>query len=1017
MLNLPTIDPRSEFCQAESLAARIVVMLRPEDCSGTERQLLEQYPFPCDRIRNVLVRIPGCRDIWESICAAEAKQLEPLEHRLSDALKSAESTQPKDVEELECLLFRTSDFEQVWAEELDDVEKLRNLRKAPGDLSAHFIGATASKKAHDAELCGLCFSGGGVRSATFSLGILQGMAKYGVLRRVDYLSTVSGGGYIGGWLAAWIKRNGFETVEKALRCEDLNPRRNKMEPIAFLRDYSSYLTPNKGVFTADTWTGATTWVRNTLLNLIVLLSLLAALLLLPHLPVAFLGFVTLELQHFGHGWEELITLVAVIFQAIVISTVIRNLKLFKTSRARRDLPRAAQSSGEPNPNSGFGDPLADVQIFILAPALVSAWLCGSRLWAISREPSVNVFHLGGIVLMVLVCFILLVTLQVQGGYIECYMRERKSRTLNKLVARGLCGLLPLITTGVKVSILWGVYTLFRNWASSPGGLSDAHAAVWGMPLILGDYALCIAIHIGLMGRYLPDDRREWWSRVAAYLGIYAVAICSLSMACYYAPSITRISFPSAWRWSAVVLLWAVITYLGVIAATSRRGARPARSFLIPIVTGTAPYVFMVGLFLSVSLAIHQALAACEAALAAHGWQYPRAGLEVIFFIVATVIGGLMAWTVDVNEFSMHHFYRNRLIRTYLGASNRRKPNRLTGFDACDDLLLASLRPEREPGLQDSLPPYTGPYPIFNAALNLVHGDRLSRQERKATSFIFSPRFCGYNYTPDEGAKSKPPLCNAGYRPTAAYAYPDGGVHLGTAMAISGAATSPNAGRYTSTPMAFLLTVFNVRLGWWMGNPRHDKSWRRSGPTFGLMYLVRELFGTATDRQSHVYLSDGGHFENLGIYELVRRGCSLIIACDAEEDPAFSFTGLGDAIRKCFIDFGVRIKIDLNKLRPGTDKLTKSHAVTGDIHYQDGSMGRLIYIKTSMTGDEPADLCAYRAQHDCFPHQSTAEQFFEESQFESYHRLGLHIGKEVFKDWNPKQCEWQGVEALASAQTA
>jgi hypothetical protein len=377
----------------------------------------------------------------------------------------------------------------------------------------------------------------------------------------------------------------------------------------------------------------------------------------------------------------------------------------------------------------------------------------------------------------------------------------------------------------------------------------------------------------------------------------------------------------------------------------------------------------------------------------------------------------MARAVDVNEFSMHHFYRNRLIRTYLGASNLRNPNRLTGFDAEDDLLLASLRPECEPGVRKRGATYTGPYPIFNAALNLVHGDRLSRQERKAASFIFSPRFCGYHHTSDGVAKSIPPLRDAGYRPTAAYAYPDGGVHLGTAMTISGAATSPNAGRYTSTPLAFLLTVFNVRLGWWMGNPRHDVTWRRSGPSNGLGYFVTELFGTADDRRKHVYLSDGSHFENLGIYELVRRRCSVIIACDAEEDPHFKFEGLGDAIRKCFIDFGVRIKIDLKALRPDRENLTPVHWVTGDIHYPDDSIGRLIYIKTSMTGDEPADIRAYRAQHDCFPHQSTAEQFFGEAQFESYHRLGLHIGKEVFNGWRDEQCKWQEKKAMAAAQTA
>src|SRR5262249_41223140 len=152
-------------------------------------------------------------------------------------------------------------------------------------------------------LCGLCLSGGGVRSATFNLGILQGMAKHGVLKRVDYLSTVSGGGYIGGWLAAWIKRKGFDCVHRALQCENLDPRRGDLEPIAFLRDYSSYLTPQNGVFTADTWTAAATWVRNTLLNLIVLLSVLAAILLVPRVPVAIINYATVSLKQFGHGWE------------------------------------------------------------------------------------------------------------------------------------------------------------------------------------------------------------------------------------------------------------------------------------------------------------------------------------------------------------------------------------------------------------------------------------------------------------------------------------------------------------------------------------------------------------------------------------------------------------------------------------------------------------------------------------------------------------------------------------------
>jgi hypothetical protein len=693
----------------------------------------------------------------------------------------------------------------------------------------------------------------------------------------------------------------------------------------------------------------------------------------------------------------MITALAIACQVTLIIFVTHNLKEFGHTDRK--------------PGGEFGDSLRRVQLSIILPSLLSSWFCASLLWKIAPEWPLSGRHLACIGTIIVVCFGLLVYVQYSCGYVGCYLASTK-RTLRDIVAHSLCIVLPMITTAVKAAILWGIYNLFQYWARSPGDMSLRHITVWGIPLILADYSLCITIHIGLMGRHLLDDRREWWSRVAAYVGIYAVAIWALSSACFYGRFIGNIPWTRA-VWGAPLLLWVTLTCTGLIAVTSRRGAEFLKAPLFSQLITATPYVFMIGLFVGVSWALDQVLS-------------PNAGLPTReLCALAAAIAIVLAITVDVNEFSMHHFYRNRLIRTYLGASRTRRPHRLTGFDADDDLRLTSLRPVPEPGLRGSERPYTGPYPILNAALNLAHGDRLARQERKAASFIFTPRFCGYDYRParDEAGQTqtgngdrlqgKPALRNAGYRPTSLYAYPDGGVHLGTAMAISGAATAPNAGRYTSTPLAFLLTIFNVRLGWWMGNPRNDDSWRRSGPHGGLRYFASELFGRATDRKKHVYLSDGGHFENLGIYELVRRHCSLIIACDAEEDAHSVFTGLGDAIRKCFIDFGVRIKVNLDDLRPDQHtRLSKKHFVVGEIHYPQGGTGTLVYIKASLSGeDEPADLQAYRAKHPCFPHQSTAEQFFEESQFESYHRLGLHIGKDVFAKWSSENYEWKGLLEL------
>src|SRR5262249_26169098 len=152
--------------------------------------------------------------------------------------------------------------------------------------------------AFDSSLVGLCFSGGGIRSATFNLGVLQGLAELGLLRRFDYLSSVSGGGYIHQWLAAWIRRTStanstkvdplagvaaFNVVNDPVRPAPDNGDTVDPLQIHWLRRYSNYLTPMRGFFTADTWVAVATWFRNTLLNQIALVSAMFFVLLLPQL--------------------------------------------------------------------------------------------------------------------------------------------------------------------------------------------------------------------------------------------------------------------------------------------------------------------------------------------------------------------------------------------------------------------------------------------------------------------------------------------------------------------------------------------------------------------------------------------------------------------------------------------------------------------------------------------------------------------------------------------------------------
>ncbi len=166
-----------------------------------------------------------------------------------------------------------------------------------------------------------------------------------------------------------------------------------------------------------------------------------------------------------------------------------------------------------------------------------------------------------------------------------------------------------------------------------------------------------------------------------------------------------------------------------------------------------------------------------------------------------------------------------------------------------------------------------------------------------------------------------------------------------------------------------------------------KKWYTRGLSFSIYYLTRELLGFADEKRLYLNVSDGGHFENLGIYELVRRRCKVIIAGDAECDESLEFGGLGNMIRICETDFGAIIDIDVKSIRQQKDGVSLAHCAIGKIKYSNGSIGHLIYFKASVSGDENVSVTQYRAAHPSFPHETTANQFFTEDQFESYRKAG------------------------------
>ena len=195
-----------------------------------------------------------------------------------------------------------------------------------------------------------------------------------------------------------------------------------------------------------------------------------------------------------------------------------------------------------------------------------------------------------------------------------------------------------------------------------------------------------------------------------------------------------------------------------------------------------------------------------------------------------------------------------------------------------------------------------------------------------------------------------------------------------------------------------------------------------------LYFLNEMFGLLREDSGVVYLTDGGHIENLGIYELLRRRCRLIIAVDAEADPEMSFGALVALQRYARIDLGTRIDLPWASIRDGAKtaaaEIAKTggepsdqakhgpHCAVGEIMYPGGRTGVLLYVKSSVSGDESDYIVDYKRRYPEFPHETTADQLFSEEQFEVYRALGFHIVERFFERsdevaMRPKPAVWQG----------
>ena len=851
----------------------------------------------------------------------------------------------------------------------------------------------------DAGTTALCLSGGGVRSASFCLGVVQGLARRGLLSRFHYLSTVSGGGYLGALVAAWAYRapGGCREVEEAL-CARVHEDGDAFD---MLRRHIRYLAPKQGLLSIDTWTLGATYVRNFLLNALIWLPALGVVLALPMLVGA-------ALDALVGAWRARPALQTFASAGVVAGVA---LMLYGAFRLRRTIAQDRDRQAEPQPAA-----------------------------AVPRRPSANrtiqVALFAGVVLL------------AAGGYALSYADPAsfwRSFTRDGSDPWSPWSPLPAETPpalllGAVLAVLQAIASLGyrpvqRGWryrlgvmaAGAVGGFATGAAAGWVLdlftskgafagdprlfvtlvpPLLLAASGIGEILFVGGVSRLSSDFDREWWSRAGAWTSMFAAAWLVLFGIALYGPLAFAKLREAAFGMSAytvVLALAALVARLAMGREGPQATERPTwRTLLADRALDIGAFLALVAIVVGIAWLVDRALPWVGIATTWLGLAAPAAMLDYTFvdvialILVLGVVVGLAGLCVNVNRFSLHAMYRDRLIRTFLGATradypdppwplddtadyresrqfDARNADRFIKFDRDDNPILRWLAPGRERVAAERKAPLL----VVNAALNLVAGRNLAWQERKSATFAFTPMHVGNPWL--------------GYRASGDYAHDVGGITLGTAMAVSGAAVSPNAGALSSPVRTFLLTLFNARLGWWIGHPDDLPAVRSAGPKFAVGALVDELLGRTHDRKRWLFVSDGGHFENLGVYEMVRRGCRDIVVVDASCDPDRNFDDLGNAIRKVRVDLGVRIERTGPWLIGGRELQAQGrYCALFDVLYPDERIGSLLYIKPALYPKAeglPIDVLQYAGRSGAFPHESTARQFFGESQFEAYRALG------------------------------
>jgi hypothetical protein len=788
-------------------------------------------------------------------------------------------------------------FHQIFAQEVVAISARRKTHgRPPVELEQEAIqrdGTPVLRPTRASNVVGLCLSGGGIRSAAFCLGALQALDARGLIDKIDYLSTVSGGGYIGTSMTAAMSTG---TDGRFPFSSEL--QQGEVPGVQHIRDHSNYLFPQGAL--------------NIFGNIVVYLRGLAAnaVLLLPYL---LLGAWITALSN-----PDVTSLGKTNFFGILVKLPISTVQ-------------------------HFGLTVNAVLLFVL---LLVVWALWRSAPAGRNESDIGLpARFFGILAV-------------------------------GLVAIAFCELQPYL--------LFGLFTIQHT-----GGISGvfASASSW-----LETLAAVLA-PLGAVIGFLSSSLAKALKRSAEKPGLRAFATrIAIKLAMYVAGA------------AVPVVLWVVYLYLSFWAiADPSCNAHPNCTNNAPVwLTTLAGHVPFVG--------------------GSIAWFYFFVGVVLLF------VGWLL---LSPNSNSLHRLYRDRLSKAFLfdpskrmatgvmallkGQAGREEDAALRGSDLkpLDNLKVSEMRTD------------LAPYHLINAALNIEASKYANRRGRNAEFFIFSPLFTGSEAT--------------GYVETPRMEKAMSDLTAGTAMAVSGAAASADMGSATIKPLVPTLAILNIRLGYWLTNPSKVAGTLKKPLISRLLdklYFAKELLGQLQEDSETVYLTDGGHIENLGLYELLRRRCKLIIVIDAEADPEMSFGSLITLERYARIDFGLRIGLPWAQVRDVTREASADvlktggkppsqaphgpHCALGTIYdprktpHEPASdnTGLLLYVKSSLTGDENDYVVDYKRRNPDFPHETTLDQLFTEEQFEAYRALAFHAVNAAFKgdddvSMEPAPAKWQG----------